>query len=220
MRPPSPLPRTARPRLAWVLLPALLAPGAVGAQLVPGLPISVEVRAGAALPLGDFGQERPGLGAGAGLGGALALQVGVVSGLAVYGSYGYDRFGCGACGAAGFEGGLPEAGFEAGVAWTLPLALGTADPWVSAGALLGRRLEVPDGGDGFASESATGWSVGAGVRVPLAPSLRLLPAVRYRSYSARFDFTDLGFGLFGAEALEQELTVASVALELGLSYEL
>ena len=35
---------------------------------MPGVPIAVEVRAGAALPLGDFGRERPGLGAGAGFG--------------------------------------------------------------------------------------------------------------------------------------------------------
>jgi hypothetical protein len=206
------------------LVPTLLAPQAAVAQLVSGLPLSIELRAGAALPMGDFGQESPGLGAGAGVGAALTLHVELASSLGLYGSYDYGRFACGACGAAGFEEGLPEAGFEVGVEWTLPFRLGALDPWLGAGALLGRRLEIPDGGDGFASESATGWSAAVGLRVPLAASLRLLPGIRYRSYSARFGFPDLGFGLGGTDppgqALEQEMNVTSVALEVGLSYVL
>ncbi|HUF75621.1 MAG TPA: hypothetical protein VMM35_05050 [Longimicrobiales bacterium] len=188
------------------------------AQLVPGLPISVELRTGASLPLGDFGSENPGLGAGTGIGAAAAIHVHVTSRLAAYASYDYGRFGCGACAAAGFEDRLPEAGFEVGIEW-LPFRPGGPDPWLGVGILMGRRLEIPDGGDGFASESATGWSLGAGVRVPVARSMRLLPAVRYRSYSARFDFPDLGFALLGAGAPEQEAQVASLALEVGLSYE-
>jgi opacity protein-like surface antigen len=203
-----------------MLIAPLLAPAAAMAQLVPGLPISVELRTGAALPMGDFGQESPGLGAGIGVGAALALHVELAWSFAAYGSYGYERFTCGACGAAGFAEGLPEAGFEVGIEWTLPLRLGGLDPWLGAGALVGRRLEIPDGGDGFASDSATGWSAGVGVRVPLAASLRLLPGIRYRSYSARFDFPDLGFGLGGDDPLEQEMNVTSVAFEVGLSYEL
>jgi hypothetical protein len=213
-------PRQARHRLAWLLAAMLLAPGAARAQLVPGLPIMIELRTGAALPVGDVSRESPGLGAGAGLGAALALHIRLTTYLSAYGGYDYERFGCGACGAAGLEGGMPEAGFEAGVEWTLPFRLGAAEPWLSAGALLARRLEIPDGGDGFASESAMGWSLGAGVRLPVAPSLQLLPGIRFRSYSTRFDFPDLGFGLFGADALEQDMRVASVALEVGLSYEL
>ena len=202
--------------LAWLLL----LPVAATAQLVPGLPISAELRAGASLPVGDFGKEHPGLGAGVGPGAAVAMHVHVTPRLAAYGSYDSGRFACGACGSVGLGNGLPEAGFEAGVEWLLPVRLGPLDPWVGAGALMGRRLEIPDGGDGFASESATGWSLAAGVRVPVARSLRLLPAVRYRSYATRFAFPDLGLGLLGAAALDEEVRVASVALEVGLSYEL
>ncbi|HUF75670.1 MAG TPA: hypothetical protein VMM35_05295 [Longimicrobiales bacterium] len=193
-------------------------PDAASAQLVPGLPISVELRTGASLPLGDFRSENPGLGAGTGIGAAVAIHVHLTSRFTAYGSYDYRRFGCGACAAVGFEDRLPEAGFEAGIEW-LPFRPGGLDPWLGAGALIGRRLEIPDGGDGFASESATGWSLGAGVRVPVARSMRLLPGIRYRSYSANFDFPDLGFGLLGAGAPEQEAQVTSLALEVGLSYE-
>jgi hypothetical protein len=203
-----------------MLVPALLAPAAALAQLVPGLPISAELRAGGALPVGAFGKENPGLGAGAGIGAALALHVHVTPRLAAYGSYGYGPFACGACDVAGSGDRLPEAGFELGLEWILPLRLDALDPWLGAGVLIGHRLEIPDGGDGVASESATGWSVGVGVRLPVARSLRLLPALRYRSYVARFEFPGLGLGLGGAGALEQELHVASIAVEVGVSYEL
>lgn len=206
--------------LATLRSPAatLLFPAAAAAQLVPGLPISVELRTGAALPVGDFGQESPGLGAETGVGAGVALHVQLMPSVAVYGAYDYERFTCGACGAAGLEDGLPEAGFEVGLEWIRPFRLGNVDPWLGAGVLFARRLEVPDGGDGFASESATGWSAGAGVRVPLGRSLRLLPGLRFRSYAATFEFPTLGLGLDGE--LEQEVNVASIALELGLSYEL
>jgi hypothetical protein len=202
------------------MLLACVAPAAAVAQLVPGLPIAVELRTGAALPVGELGRESPGLGAGTGIGAAAALHFPLASTLDVYGSYAYGRYGCGACGAAGLEGGLPEAGFEIGLEWIDPLGLDRLDPWLAAGLLLGRRLEIPDGADGFSSDPAVGWSVGAGVRVPVAPALRLIPAIRYRSYAARFVFPDLGFGFVDDGALEHQLDVASLALEIGLSYEL
>ena len=211
--------RTARCRLGWLLGPLLLVPGAAPAQLVPGLPISVELRTGAAFPLGDFGRESPGLGAGTGIGAAVALHVPLASSFAAYAGYDYGLHTCGACGALGFEDDLPEAGFEVGAEW-MPFRPGGLDPWLGVGVLLGRRLEVPDGGDGFASESAMGWSAGAGVQVPLGGSLRLRPGIRYRTYSATFDFPDLGFDLGGAGALDQEMQVSSIAVEVGLSYEL
>ena len=216
---PGTSPRRPRRRLAWLLLPTLLAPAAATAQLVPGLPISVELRTAAALPLGELGRESPGLGAGTGLGAGAALHVQLTSSLAAYGGYDYGRFTCGAC-SAGLGDGVPEAGFEAGVEWLRPFGMGSAMPWLGAGVLIGRRLEVPDGADGFASESSTGWSVGAGVRVPVGRSLRLATALRYRDYSAGFVFPDLGFGFVEAGALEQELHVASLSLEVGLAYEL
>ena len=211
---------SARHRPGWVLVSLLLLADAAAAQLVPGLPISVELRTAASLPVGDFGRENPGLGARTGLGAAAAIRVHLIPRVAAYASYDYQRFACGACGSLGLGDGLPEGGFEAGVEWLLPLRLGSLDPWLGAGVLMGRRLEIPDGGDGFASESATGWSLAAGVRVPVARSMRLLPALRYRSHMARFDFPDLGFGLLGAGELDEEMRVASVALEVGLSYEL
>jgi hypothetical protein len=219
----SALGRATSRRLACVpaaMLLACVAPEAAVAQLVPGLPIAVEVRTGAALPVGELGRESPGLGAGTGIVAAAALHVPLASPLAFYASYAYGRYGCGACGAAGLDGGLPEAGFEIGLEVIDPLGMGRLDPWLAAGVLLGRRLEIPDGADGFSSDAAVGWSVGAGVQVPVAPALRLIPGIRYRSYSARFVFPDLGFGFVEDGTLEHELDVASLALEIGLSYEL
>ncbi len=215
------LPRILSRRLAWALAPVLLCPRVASAQLVPRLPISVELRPRASFPVGDFRSVSAGLGAGAGVGFAIAVHAHVTKALAVYGGYDYQRFVCGECGTLGFQDRLPEAGFEAGLEAILPFRLGAVDPWLSVGALFGRRLEIPDGGDGFASEAGTGWSSGVGVDVPLAPALRLRPGIRYRKYSASFVFPDLGLGVLGEPSgLKREQDVASVAVEVGLSFEL
>ena len=195
-------------------------PKTVAAQLVPGLPISVELRPSASFPVGDFGKENPGFGAEAAVGVAVGLHVRVTPSLYAYGTYEYERFGCGACGAAGFEDHLPEAGFEVGLEGILPVRMGRIDPWVGGGVLIGRRLEIVDGGDGVPSESATGWSAAAGVRVPIGPSVWLRPGIRYRNYSTRFVFPDLGFALLGESGtLERPVDFQSVALEVGLLWQ-
>lgn len=198
----------------------LILAGPARAQLVPGLPITVEVRPSAAVPVGEFGDAHPGLGAGTGFGVAAKTLLHVTSRIAVYGGYEYARFDCGECTAAGLEDGLPEAGFEAGIRGVLPYRPWGLDPWLEAGALIGREIEISGAGGDLASAPALGWSAGAGVSVPLGGSLRLTPGLRYRTHSAEFAFTDLGFGLLGSTGtFTRDVDVASLSLEVGVAYE-
>lgn len=199
----------------------LFLPGAASAQLVPGRPNSIELRPSASLPVGDFGKTGPGLGAGRGVGGAVALRVPVASYFALYGSYDYERFKCGECGAAGLEDYLSEAGFEAGLEASFPAGLGPMELWLGGGVLIGRKLEIRERGDRFSSDSSTGWSAAAGVLVPIFPFVRLRPGIRYRSYSAHFVISGLGFALLGESGdFERQLDVQSISFEVGLSFNL
>jgi len=192
--------------------------GAAAAQLVRGRPSTIELRPIGSLAVGHFGTGSPGFGAGTGVGAAVAVHVPVTRRFAVYGGYDYERFGCGDCATAGFDDHLAEAGFEAGLEAALP---GRIDPWVSAGLLIHRRLEIPEGGGGFSSESSTGWSAAMGVLVPITSGVRLRPGIRYRAYSAKFILPDLGFALLGETgAFERRVDVTSIALEVGFSVDL
>lgn len=200
-----------------VLILAAAAPA--DAQLVPGVPVSVEVRPSVSLPVGGFTDTSPGLGAETGFAIALGARIRVHPRIAFYGDYQHGRFGCGECGAVGFEDALPEGGFEVGVRGTLPVSVGGLDPWASAGALVARELQISAGDGDMASDPAMGWAAGAGLHVPLGGGLRLSPGVHYRAYSAEFTFTDLGFELLGAPGtFSRQVEVAAVSLEVGLSY--
>lgn len=207
--------------MSILILSALLLPAPAWAQVVPGLPISVEVRPLLAMPTGDFADGRPGFGAEIGFGVSATTRLHLTSDVAAYGGYQYGRFGCGECGAVGLEDALPEAGFEVGIRAELPYRPRGLDPWLSAGALIARELEISgQAGGALVSDPAVGWSGGAGVLIPFGGSLQLTPGVHYRSYSAQFAFTALGFDSFDdTGAFARKVEVASLSVEVGLSYE-
>lgn len=197
----------------------VLLPGPGRAQLIPGLPVAVEARPFVSVPVGEVAESGPGLGAEVGYGVLVLTRLQVTSRFAVHGGYHYGRFGCGECGAVGLEGELPEEGFEAGVAASLPLPLPRVEPWVRAGALMGRKLQVSAPEGELVSDPGLGWTAGLGASVPLGSSFRLDPGIHYRTYPAEYAIEDLGFA-FGDESgsFLREVQVSSVSLDVGLSY--
>ncbi|MFW6199175.1 MAG: hypothetical protein ACOC8K_01255, partial [Gemmatimonadota bacterium] len=133
-------------RSGWIvgiLSMVVLVAGPVRAQMIPGVPVAVEIRPNLTLPSGGVSETGPGLGAEIGYGVAATAHVRIRSGLAAYAGYQYGRLGCGACGEVGLQEDLAEEGFEVGVRWTpSSLAIAGLEPWVGAGALISRRLQI------------------------------------------------------------------------------
>lgn len=198
------------------------------AQLLPDLPIAVEARVAGGLPVGEFADTRPGIGATSGFGVRVGGRVEMTPTISLYGLYEYTRFGCDVCEGIALDPEVADGGFEAGVRAELPFRPAGFASWVSAGALLGHQLELsgPDGA--IASDPAVGYAVGAGVELPIAPSLTISPGLHYRSYTASFAFEFEEFFLespfadpdAGPETVsrEAELDVSSVSLDIGLVY--
>lgn len=195
------------PTLCRVLL-FCAAPTAAHAQLVPGFPLSVEVRVGGALPTGDFADASPGLGAEAGPHLGAAASIHLLPALAVYGGYSQSWFSCPPCEARGLDDTVADSGFDFGLEAALPLRAGGGTPWLRAGGVL-HTLAISGFGGVVESDRALGFRAGAGVAFPLMGSLRVVPGVSYSSYSAGLD---LG-GLRG-----RTVDVNHFAAELGLRY--
>jgi hypothetical protein len=154
-----------------------------GAQQRPG----VELRGGAALPLGSF-QESLAPGAELSPGASFAVDVVVPRGLrgALLVGFGQHRFRCteAACGGAG--------DFVA-TSWSLGtralLGQRANAPWVRLAMLFDRsEWSFPDNDPEGprASYLSLGGEVGVGLTVPLRDRLSLLPGVRYALVNKRF----------------------------------
>lgn len=146
------------------------------------LPVSGEIRAGAAFPTGHAGST-----AGTGYGYGGSAKVGLAPFVSVYGSY--DEFDFGASGEGGPS--LNDNGYALGGELSLPL-VGTVvgfSPWVRGGAAyrrLGYSVPREGGRSTFYAERALGYEVGAGATVSMLPMLRVVPSVQYRSYAPEF----------------------------------
>lgn len=199
----------------------LLSAGAASAQLIPGVPVTIEVRPGVTLPTGGVTETGPGLGAEVGFGVGASTRVDLLAQLAVSAGYQYGTLGCGACGGVGLQEDLAEEGFEAGVRWTPTFfTLAGLEPWVGVDALIQRKLQVSGAPGDLVSDPAIGWSAGAGVLLPLTRSLALNPGIHVRGYSAEFTIPDLGFDLLGeSDSFVREVDVLDLSMEVGLSYE-
>lgn len=211
------------PRLATIAsVLLLLAPwaGPAHAQMIPGVPVAFEARPLVSLPVGELAESGPGLDAGVGFGILLTTRIQVTSALGAYGGYHFGRIGCGECASVGLQDGMPEAGFEAGVQAALPFRPAGLAPWIRAGALIHRELQISgaEGGD-LVSDPAVGWTAGMGARIPVGAGLQLTPGIHYRTYPAEFTVPELGFELLGDPGtFVRELDVSTVSAELGLSY--
>lgn len=129
-------------------------------------PLSVEVRASAAIPTGDFANTGGGIGTGYGIGAdahfALTPQFGVYAGYS-YTGFDYDNF----------DDTLKETGIDAGV--RASLGSGAAFTPYLRGGIVYHKLNNQLGN----SDSRTGFEVGAGLDYPLGLVLSVTPEVSY-----------------------------------------
>ncbi|CAN5497287.1 hypothetical protein BH24GEM3_BH24GEM3_18620 [soil metagenome] len=177
----------------------LLAPVALHAQS----PLSLEIRGGIAVPMGDFAD---GAQTGVGFGGTASFQILPV--FDVYAGYSWTRFGIDDDGDLdGADVDLTDSGFAVG--GRLYLApIGNIAPWVQGGVLL-HQLEI-SGSEGGVSASVTsdrgvGFEAGGGVAIPVGTNISFMPGVRYRQYPAQFGDDDDDAG-----------DVQYIALDLGV----
>lgn len=189
---------------AGLLLPAYPA----ASQLADGR-LSVEFRAGALVPVGDWDvrDRETALRAGAGpaLAGLLRFEVG--QGVSVYGAYRWARPSCEDCGLFALDENLGDAGFGFGVGYVLPAEL-PLELRVDAGAL-SHQLSFRGDGDSRPSNWGLGGELGITGSIELGPSLFLEPGASGATYPARFDFEEGEF---------REVTVRYLMPRVGLRY--
>lgn len=189
-----------------LILPVLaLATPRAAAQ---ALPISVEVRLGAGVPLGDFAETDPGIGAQAGPAFSAGVLLHLSGALSAYAAYGRTEFSCPRCGDAGLDDRVSDAGGELGVQAMLPARLAGASPWVRAGGVY-RQLTFSGQGGTLSSDPGLGFEAGGGVSVALTRSISLSPGIRFRTYTAGLDL-----GEFPGRTVD----VSHVVADVGISY--
>ncbi|HEX8694064.1 MAG TPA: porin family protein [Longimicrobium sp.] len=179
-------------------LAALSVAGTAQAQLGPTTPFSVEVRGGAALPQGDFGD---GLDTGWGLG--LNASYNFTPMLAVYAGYSFNSFAVEDDGEE-FDADVNDRGFDAGLrAGFAPI--GGFSPWVRGG-LVFHEIEIEDNDSGLSAttDSNLGFEVGGGLSFPLGPRISVTPGVSYTRYT------------IDDEDLEEDLDVSHLKIDIGL----
>jgi opacity protein-like surface antigen len=149
-------------------------------------PFSIEGRAGVAVPTGDAADAlKTGFSVGANPGHSLLPL------LDLYAGYSLQRFGFDDDEEFGdVDADATDSGFSLGARIGLPVT-GSIAPWLFGGVLL-HQVEI-EGREGnltvsMKSDRSVGFEVGGGVSLPIAPLLSLTPAVRYRRYTADFDF--------------------------------
>lgn len=162
----------------------LLAPVALHAQS----PLSLEIRGGVAVPMGDFADAAT---TGVGFGGTAAFQILPI--FDVYAGYSWTRFSAEADDdIGGTDVDITDSGFAVG--GRLYLApVGNLAPWVQGGVLL-HELEREVSGNGVSvsvtSDRGVGFEAGGGVSIPVATNISFTPGVRYRQYPAEFGDAD------------------------------
>jgi hypothetical protein len=156
-------------RIASVLAPCLVLlalPGTGTAQW------SVEGRVGAAVPLGDLGDDAQ-LAQTGGLGFGGDVMYTIQDYVSVYGGASHQRYTCDGCPARVISTGL-QSGLKLLFDPTAPMV-----PWARAGLLYHR----PDVG-GVEGDWHLGLDTGLGVDVRVGPGWFMVPAVRYKTYDA------------------------------------
>lgn len=145
------------------------------------IPLSVEVRGGAAIPMGDF-QERYNAETGVGFGANAVLQI--VPMVGVYGGYERNMFSVDDEAGFGPDSEIIDQGFMFGAELALPFGGMGLSPWVRAGGIYNQFSR--EGGNligDFESERKLGFEAGAGISIPLGMVISITPGIRYRTYS-------------------------------------
>jgi hypothetical protein len=190
------------------LIPLLVL--ALPASLAAQLPVSltVEARAGYAVPTGDFANSAEGFVADAGPALGVAVVVHPIPALGVFVGYQQLRFGCAPCAGAGLDDSAVLAGTEGGLHVSIPVEFAGAVPWLRASALY-HSLAFSGMGDRMTSDPAFGFGGAAGVSVPVLGRLEVSPGIRFMAVPAHFDFTVLP---------DRSVDVTAVSFDLGFAY--
>lgn len=182
-----------------------------GASQLPGLPISVELRAGGLVPLGDWDvrdrETTLRVGGGPSLSGVLRVEL--AEGLSVYGSYQWAQPSCQDCEIFALEGSLKDAGFGFGIGYVLPGMLPGA-PRLDVGGI-SHQLTFRADGQTRPSERGLGGKAGMTLSFQIAPSLFLEPGLAGAFFPARFEFED---------GDSREVSVRYLTPRIGLRYRL
>jgi opacity protein-like surface antigen len=188
-----------------LVLGVVVAMGTAGVQdarAQAGIPLAVEGRVDAAFPMGDFADR---VDNGFGFGAGAAVQV--VPGVAVYGAWSRTTFDIPSLG----DRSAVDEGFSAGLTLAIPGG-GMLQPWVGAGIVvhsLELSFDVTDQSDD------PGLELAAGVAIPLAPHVRLTPAVGYRRWKAGYTFLE-GGDVVVTEDYAVEYFTAGVGLSIAI----
>ena len=201
---------TFRPSVVLFALLWMGAPEISEAQRLPSLPLSLEVRGGLAVPVGDFAdgnvkaENGPTFGAGAVFHATRAIGI--------FAGYSRTAFGCGECALFDVEDEVVDEGFDAGVQIEPETRFAGVRPWIRGGAVAHELSFSGANGGSVSSETAIGFGVGAGVSlspVPSLPSLRVSPGLHFRAYSADFPLGELE---------DRSVDVSHVTVDVGLAY--
>lgn len=161
------------------------------------IPFSVGGRADYVIPTGDFKDV-----ADNGVAFGAEASLGVARGLGIYGSYSYATFGS----TTNDDADAVDKGFSAGVTAAIPTGSARVRPYIGGGAVF-HQLELSGRDEGI--DNKTGFEVGGGLAVDIAPGLVLSPSVGYRRYEAE---VPVALGL-----AESSLNVEYFSAGLGLS---
>lgn len=190
-------------RKLWMWGAAVAAIATVAPASAQMLPLGVEVRGGAAFPMGDFGDV---FAAETGVSYGVTASLQATSLLGVYA--GFERAEFGVDDTALGEADLTDQGFAFGARLSLPFGgLTGLGPWVRAGAVYNQISRETDSTVGdFESDRKFGFEVGGGLSIPLGMVVSVTPGVRYRTYSP---------GLTGNLS---DTNVSYLVADLGLSF--
>jgi hypothetical protein len=190
---------------ALAALAAVAFTGTAGAQ--SALPLSFEVRGGAAVPVGDWKEiASPGFG----LNGNVTFNVTPV--LGIYGGYTYNRFGVDDdLGAEGDDVNWTEQGFDVGVKARFAAPTGLPlTPFFRGGAIF-HKLGISDDDASISGDHKLGFDVGGGVEIGVARNITLTPQLGYSQFSPGDDEDEIE---------GEDLNVSNINVAVGLNIRL
>lgn len=191
------------------LLPLLLL-GTFASEAMAQLPVSIslEARVGLAMPSGDFSEGVSDFAAESGPALAASATLLPIDHVGVFVGYQQSRFGCDRCRANGLDGTAVAGGPEAGIHLEHPIGTTGMAGWIRGG-IVQQILTFSGFGDRMSSRPEIGFTGGAGLAIPLRGPIRILPAARYFTVPAEFEFT--GFA-------PRSTQVSAFVLDLGLAF--
>lgn len=188
-------------------LAALAAVAFTGTQAnAQTLPLSVEVRGGAVIPTGDFGDLAS---TGFGLNGNVTFNVTPVVG--IYGGYTWNRFGINDdLGEEGDDVDVTEQGFDVGLKARFASPTGLpVTPFFRGGAIF-HKIGVSEDDVSVSGDYKLGFDVGGGVEVGLARNITLTPQVGYSQFNPGDEDEDI----------DDSVDVSNVTVGVGINIRL